>query len=107
MVDVRLPAGLGGHWYGVFPALVSDIKDPDNQGRVKVTLPWSPDTGSGQNEAWARLATFMGGNTRGSWLIPGVNDEVLVVFGGCDPRRPYVIGAVRYGSDSPTDSVAW
>src|SRR6059058_5810221 len=105
MVDVRLPAGLGGHWYGVFPALVSDIKDPDNQGRVKVTLPWSPDTGSGQYEAWARLATFMGGNNRGSWFIPDVNDEVLVVFEGGDPRRPYVIGGLWNGNDSPPDSM--
>ena len=105
MVDVRLPAGLGGHWYGVFPALVSDIKDPDNQGRVKVTLPWSPDTGNGQYEAWARLATFMGGNNRGSWFIPDVNDEVLVVFEGGDPRRPYVIGGLWNGNDSPPDSM--
>jgi len=42
MHDARVPEGLGGRWYGVYPALVSDIKDPDGQGRVKVTLPWSP-----------------------------------------------------------------
>jgi uncharacterized protein involved in type VI secretion and phage assembly len=104
-LDVRLPAGLGGHWYGVFPALVSDIKDPDGQGRVMVTLPWSPDTGSGRYEAWARLATFMGGNNRGSWFIPDVNDEVLVVFEGGDPRRPYVIGGLWNGNDAPPDSM--
>jgi uncharacterized protein involved in type VI secretion and phage assembly len=105
ILDVRLPSGLGGHWYGVFPALVSDIKDPDNQGRVKVTLPWSPDTGSDQYEAWARLATFMGGNNRGSWFIPDVNDEVLIVFEGGDPRRPYVIGGLWNGNDAPPDSM--
>ena len=42
IADARVPLGLGGHWYGVFPALVSDIKDPDGQGRVKITLP-NPD----------------------------------------------------------------
>jgi uncharacterized protein involved in type VI secretion and phage assembly len=105
MVDVRLPAGLGGHWYGVFPALVSDIADPDAQGRVEVTLPWSPDTGSGQYKAWARLATLMGGNNRGSWFIPDVDDEVLVVFEGGDPRRPYVIGGLWNGNDTPPDSM--
>ena len=67
VLDMRVPSGLGGRWYGVFPALVSDINDPDNQGRVKVTLPWS---GSEQYEVWARLATMMGGNNRGSWFIP-------------------------------------
>ena len=77
--------GLGGRWYGVFPALVTDIKDPDGQGRVKVTLPWSPDTGGARYEAWARVATLMGGKNRGSWFIPDVNDEVLVAFEGGDP----------------------
>jgi uncharacterized protein involved in type VI secretion and phage assembly len=105
IVDERVPGGLGGRWYGVFPALVSDIKDPDGQGRVKVTLPWSPDTGGGRYEAWARLATLMGGNNRGSWFVPDVNDEVLVVFEAGDPRRPYVIGGLWNGSDSPPDSM--
>jgi uncharacterized protein involved in type VI secretion and phage assembly len=101
----RVPQGLGGRWYGVYPALVSDIKDPDGQGRVKVTLPWSPDTGGGQYEAWARVATMMGGNNRGTWFIPDANDEVLVVFEGGDPRRPYVIGGLWNGSDSPPETM--
>ena len=98
ILDDALPERLGGRWYGVFPAVVSDIKDPDGHGRVKVTLPWSPDTGGGSYEAWARVATLMGGNNRGSWFIPDMNDEVLVVFEGGDPRRPYVIGGLWKGT---------
>ena len=105
IVDARVPAGLGGHWYGVYPGLVSDIKDPDGQGRVKVTLPWSPDTAGGRYEAWARLATLMGGNNRGTWFIPDVNDEVLLAFEGGDVRRPYVVGALWNGSDAAPDSM--
>lgn len=105
MIDARLPSGLGGRWYGVYPALVIDIKDPDGQGRVKVTLPWSQDTGNARYEAWARLATLMGGNDRGSWFIPDVNDEVLVVFEGGDPRRPYVVGGLWNGKDAPPQSM--
>jgi uncharacterized protein involved in type VI secretion and phage assembly len=101
----RLPSGLGGRWYGVYPALVSDIKDPDGQGRVKITLPWSPDSGGARYEAWARLATFMAGNNRGSWFIPDVNDEVLVAFEGGDTRRPYVVGCLWNGSDKPPESM--
>lgn len=103
--DARQPAGLGGRWYGVYPALVNDIKDPDGQGRVKVTLPWSPDTGGRRYEAWARVATLMGGNNRGSWFIPDVNDEVLIVFEGGDARRPYVVGGLWNGSDTPPESM--
>jgi len=105
IVDVRVPTGLGGRWYGVFPALVTDIKDPDGQGRVKVTLPWSADTASARYEAWARVATMMGGKNRGSWFIPDVDDEVLVVFEGGDPRRPYVIGGLWNGTDTPPESM--
>lgn len=105
VLDARLTTGLGGRWYGVYPALVSDITDPDGQGRVKVTLPWSPDTGSACYEAWARVATLMGGNNRGSWFIPDVNDEVLIVFEGGDPRRPYVIGGLWNGRDTPPESM--
>jgi uncharacterized protein involved in type VI secretion and phage assembly len=92
-------------WYGVYPALVADIKDPDGQGRVSVTLPWAPDTGGASYRAWARLATMMAGSKRGSWFIPDVNDEVLVAFEGGDPRRPYVVGSLWNGSDSPPESM--
>src|SRR3954467_12950446 len=104
ILDVRVPSGLGGRWYGAFPALVTDIKDPDGQGRVKISLPWSADTGGASYEYWARLATFMAGNNRGSWFIPDVNDEVLVVFEGGDPRRPYVIGALCAEAGRPPGS---
>jgi uncharacterized protein involved in type VI secretion and phage assembly len=105
ILDARLPTGLGGRWYGCYPALVSDIKDPEGQGRVRITLPWAPDTNGSRYEAWARLATLMGGNNRGSWFVPDVNDEVLVVFEGGDPRRPYVVGGLWNGSDSAPESM--
>ena len=105
ILDVRVPSGLGGRWYGAFPAVVTDNKDPDGQGRVKISLPWSADTAGARYENWARLATFMAGKNRGSWFIPDVSDEVLVVFENGDPRRPYVIGSLWNGSDSPPESM--
>ena len=105
ILDVRLPSGLGGRWYGAFPALVTDIVDPEGLGRVKIALPWSPDTAGSRYETWARLATFMAGNNRGSWFIPDVDDEVLIVFEGGDPRRPYVIGSLWNGKDKPPESM--
>ena len=105
ILNVRLPSGLGGRWYGVFPALVTDIDDPEGLGRVKVALPWSPDPQGARYETWARLATFMAGNNRGSWFIPDVEDEVLIAFEGGDPRRPYVIGSLWNGKDSPPESM--
>ncbi len=101
----RSATGLGGHWYGVYPALVMDIRDPDGQGRVKVSLPWSPDGSGARYEAWARVVTLMGGNNRGSWFIPDVNDEVLVSFAAGDPRRPFVLGGLWNGSDKPPQTM--
>jgi len=86
-------------------ALVTDIKDPDNQGRVKIKLPAMPDSDNGSYEAWARVATLMAGNNRGSWFIPDVNDEVLAAFLFGDPAQPYVIGALWNGKDSPPETM--
>jgi uncharacterized protein involved in type VI secretion and phage assembly len=103
--QMRQPQGWGGLWHGVYPALVTDIKDPDKQGRVKIKLPWSPDAAGASCELWARLATMMGGNNRGTWFIPDVDDEVLVAFEGGHVFRPYVIGALWNGQDAPPETM--
>lgn len=104
-VDGRLPSGLGGSFYGVYPALVVDNVDPARQGQVKIRLPWAPDPDGAAYEVWARLATLMAGNNRGSWFIPDPDDEVLVMFEGGNPRRPYVIGSLWNGSDAPPETM--
>ena len=105
MLTARAAEGWGGLFHGVYPALVVDIKDPDSQGRVKIKLPWSPDPGGATCELWARVATLMGGNNRGTWFIPDANDEVLVAFEAGDARRPYVLGALWNGQDKPPESM--
>src|SRR4051794_33400145 len=105
VLESRTPRGYGGLFYGAYPALVTDIKDPDGQGRVKVSLPWSPDGDGATFETWARLTTFMAGNNRGSWFIPDVDDEVIVMFLGGNPRFPCVIGATWNGKDAPPQSM--
>lgn len=92
-------------YYGVYPAVVVDIADPDGQGRVKVKLPWAPDSGGSSYEVWARMAAMMAGNNRGSWFIPDVEDEVLVAFEAGDTRRPYVVGMLWNGRDAAPESM--
>jgi len=104
-LDDRQPHGMGGLWFGVHTAIVVDISDPDNQGRVKVKFPWAADTGSASCEAWARVATLMAGPDRGTWFVPDPDDEVLVAFEGGDPRRPYVLGMLWNGKDAPPVSM--
>ena len=104
-LNSRAARGYGGRFYGVYVALVTDVADPDGQGRVKVRLPWSPDSEGSAYEVWARIATMMAGNDRGSWFIPDVNDEVLVAFEAGDTRRPYMVGALWNGQDAPPESM--
>lgn len=104
-MDGRLSRGYGGRFYGVYPGLVCEITDPEGQGRIKIKLPWSPDSDGNAYEAWARLATMMAGDNRGSWFVPDVNDEVLVAFEAGDTSRPYVIGSLWNGQDAPPETM--
>ncbi len=54
---------------------------------------------------WARLATLSAGPKSGSWFIPDVDDEVLVVFEAGDPRQPYVIGGLWNGDNPPPETM--
>ncbi len=91
------------HYYGVYPASVIDIEDPDNLGRVRLSV---PILGSGaQGSMWARIATLMAGSKRGTWFIPEVEDEVLVAFERGDPRQPYVVGALWNAQNPPPEQV--
>ena len=97
----RQSHGWGGRWYGCHVGVVVDLVDPDSQGRVKVALPWSPDGGGERYEAWARMTTLFAGNDRGAWFMPEVDDEVLLVFQGGDPRWPFIVGGLWNGQDAP------
>lgn len=105
LAGLRLPIGYSGPFYGVYTAIVTDVVDPDGQGRVKVKLPWAPDEDGITYDAWARLATMMAGADRGTWFIPDVGDEVLVSFEAGDPDRPVVIGALWNGADAPPEQM--
>lgn len=86
---------------GVSLALVIDNHDPDNLGRVKLRFPSMGVT----SEPWARIATLMAGENRGTWFIPDVGDEVLVAFEAGDARRPYIIGSMWNGTHSPPETM--
>lgn len=86
-------------YFGVYPARVKQVDDKDNLGRVLVELLASPAVGDQRLLAWARVATLMAGNDRGSVFFPEPDDEVLVAFHAGDPRRPYVLGALWNGKD--------
>lgn len=82
--------------------IVTDNKDPKGWGRVRVKLPSLTEEHASY---WARVVSVGAGNGRGFDCLPEVNDEVLVGFENGDIHRPYVIGGVWNGKDSPPESV--
>ncbi len=98
-------SGEGGPYYGVYVGLVTDVQDPQGQGRVRVRLPWTTDGEGDAFEIWARVATLMAGSDRGTWFIPEPNDEVILSFEGGCPWSPIVVGAVWNGVDPPPETM--
>jgi uncharacterized protein involved in type VI secretion and phage assembly len=82
-----------GRIFGVARGLVTDNRDPDGLGRVRVQLTWQTE-GSG---FWARTAAPMSGNSYGAWFLPEVGDEVLVGAEHGDPALLYVLGMLWNG----------
>jgi uncharacterized protein involved in type VI secretion and phage assembly len=81
-------------------ALVTDNNDPNNEARVKLKFPWLDDN---YESDWARLTQLGAGPNSGAVWIPEVNDEVLVAFEFGDIRRPYVVGSLYNGQDTPNE----
>jgi phage protein D/phage baseplate assembly protein gpV len=92
-----------GSIQGVVPALVSNFKDPENLGRVKVTYPWLWNLANSTpiESDWVRIATPSAGAQRGFFYTPEVDDEVLVAFEHGDPNRPYIVGSLWNRKDKP------
>jgi uncharacterized protein involved in type VI secretion and phage assembly len=98
--EPRFPRdGEGPRWFGLYPAIVSDLVDPDAKGRIKVTFPFFGAAGSSVT-AWATLLTPYADDDQGFEVLPEVGSQVVVAFEAGDPSRPYIIGACWNGSRS-------
>ncbi|MBB5936596.1 VgrG-related protein [Streptomyces zagrosensis] len=89
--------GAGTRCAGLVNGTVTDTKDPEGLGRVKVRFPWLSDEYASD---WARTAQASGIGG-GEAFIPEVGDEVLVGFEQGHLDRPYVLAALYNGQDKP------
>jgi uncharacterized protein involved in type VI secretion and phage assembly len=85
---------------GVVIGIVKNLEDPQGQGRIELQFPWLSDT---QRSAWAPVAAALAGKNRGAFLMPEVDDEVLVAFEHGDFDHPYIIGFLWNGVDKPPE----
>ena len=83
---------------GMVTALVTNLQDPEDRGRVKVKYPWLSDS---IESDWIRIAVPMAGSGRGTMVLPEVNDEVLIGFEHGDIHHPYIVGFLWSNVDKP------
>jgi uncharacterized protein involved in type VI secretion and phage assembly len=83
--------------------VVTNNKDPDKMGRVRVKYPTLDDQKEGW---WARVLVPHAGSGRGLMMLPKVGDEVLVGFEHADTTRPFVLGSLYNGREQPPQDFA-
>lgn len=90
-------------WYGLYPALVEDLVDPENLGRIQVKFPGFGEAGS-EARAWATLLSLYADANQGWQILPEVGSQVVVGFEAGDPARPYIVGACWNGQAALPES---
>lgn len=98
---MALPApndGAAPSYFGVYPAVVTNLVDPDQLGRIQVRFPWLGQDGDRDVRAWATLCSPYADGNQGLEILPEVDSQVVVAFEAGNPRRPYIVGAAWNGT---------
>lgn len=80
------------------PAIVVDHNDPQKQGRIRVRHHWQKDE---EQTPWIRMMQTHAGAEHGTYIIPELEDEVLIGFEYGRPNRPIVVGSLYHGNAAP------
>jgi len=89
---------------GALLARVTSLDDPERRNRVQVRLLAFDGVAQQDAAMWARVVAPFAGDDRGSFFLPDLDDEVLVVFAQGDPRHPLIVGGLWNGAASaPAD----
>jgi len=87
-------------YYGVYPAIVTDLVDPDSLGRIELKFPWLGTDGDSDVRAWATLLSPYADNDQGFQVLPEVDSQVVVAFEAGNLRRPYIVGSCWNGVEA-------
>ena len=81
-----------GRFYGKYEAIVTDVDDPKQIGRLRAKIP--AILGEVVETGWALpCAPFGGGKNRGMLAMPEVGDTIWIEFAAGDLSRPIWVGA--------------
>lgn len=79
--------------------IVSNIDDPEKLGRVRVILPAYAE----METDWLNVLLPAAASKKGLFMLPDVDDQVLVLFLNDDPSRGVVLGGICGTSHQPDD----
>ena len=99
------PDGGEPRYFGLYPAVVTNIVDDKPLGRIQVKFPWLGQAGAAVR-AWATLLTPYADEKQGLWVLPAVETQVVVAFEAGDVNRPYIVGACWNGKEKMPDTAA-
>lgn len=90
------------HWPGLVTAKVTNVNDEKKWGCVKVKYPWMTEDAESN---WVRIVSAGAGPEAGAYMIPDVDDEVIIGFEHGDINRPLILGGVWNGQhDLPPEA---
>jgi uncharacterized protein involved in type VI secretion and phage assembly len=92
------PNWTGSSFFGLYPAIVTDIVDSDRLSRIQVSFPWLGAGGS-DVRSWATLLTPYADDDQGFVALPEVGTQVVVGFEAGDLHRPYIVGSCWNGKE--------
>jgi uncharacterized protein involved in type VI secretion and phage assembly len=92
-------------YFGVFPAIVTDIVDPESIGRIQLKFPWLGFDGDSVR-VWATLLTPYADDDQGFFVLPAVDTQVVVAFEAGNLRRPYIVGSCWNGREAMPETPA-
>lgn len=99
MIGDFRPDGEAPRYFGVYPAIVTNIVDPENLGRIELKFP-SLGADGDSVRAWATLLSPYADDDQGFEVLPAVDTQVVVAFEAGDLRRPYIVGSAWNGKEA-------
>lgn len=78
-------------------AQVTDNKDPQKMGRVRVQFAWQRNTNS--QTPWIQVIQPHSGNGKGTYFNPEIGETVLCAFQGGNAEAPIVLGTAYNGGE--------
>ena len=105
MIQDFHPDGGSQPFFGLYPAIVTNIVDEKNLGRIQVKFPSLGKDGD-QVRAWATLLTPYADDNQGFEVLPAVETQVVVACEAGSGRRCYILGSAWNGKEKLPEAPA-